>query len=202
MTETGSNSGFQFTDFFMDRATWQKVRKPIISTVILFQFTAFILYLLLPNMVMAKLTEPFQRYLAFFCLYQGYGVFSPSPSTVNSHMVGLVSYQDGSTKLYAFPRLERISLLRKLTQERYRKFTEDNLPHPSYTNLVADVARYVARKCDVFKPDANGFSNRPRLVILFNYYSEVPPLHKHAPNPPHFKVRSLCSYLVKEEDLE
>jgi hypothetical protein len=197
-----SESKFTFTDLFLSNETWQKVRKPIISTSLFCLLYSFILYLLLPNEVIARLLEPFQKFLSFFCLYQGYGVFSPTPSIRNSHMVAIVFYEDGASRLFALPRLNRVSLLNKLTEERYRKFLEDNLPNPSNSSIVDDVARFVARKCDVFRSADGGSRNSPKLVILANYYSDVPPIHQQKPNPRHFNVKVLCSYRVTEDDLK
>jgi hypothetical protein len=164
---------------------------------------SFILYLLLPNLVLARVVEPFQKFLSFFCLYQGYGVFAPNPSTRNSHLVGVVIYDDGTSRLYSFPRLERISMLEKLTQERYRKFLEDNLPNPTNAHIVKDVARFVARKCDVFKGSSGSDTpNRPKIVMLINLWADVPPIHAGTHSPSHYNLRVLCSYPVAKEDLE
>jgi len=198
-----TESGFQFTDIFFPRSFWYKIRKVVISIFVFLVLFGFMVYLLLPNHVYGKVMEPLQPFLSFFCLHQGYGVFAPSPSTRNSHMVALVFYDDGTSRLYALPRLERISMLQKLYKERYRKFLEDNLPNKNNAHIVNDVARFVARQCDVFKgKDRNGPANRPKVVMLINMWSEVPPIHVHKPSPLHFNMNVLCSYPVKSEDLE
>ena len=157
----------------------------------------------MPNAVVAKLLDPFQRVVGFLCLYQAYGVFSPNPSVSNSHITATVLYDDGSIRLYPLIRIDRLSLLDKLTQERHRKFLEDNLPQGTNVRLLADVARFVARRCDNLKVlDASGIPNRPRLVTLIYFISEVPPITEHKPNVPHFNKRILISYPVEKKDLE
>ena len=163
--------------------------------------STFIIYLLQPNLVLARLLEPMVKFIAFFNLGQGYGVFAPNPATNNSHMVGVVFYSDGSSRLYDFPRMERSSLTAKLRIERYRKFLVDNIPAKRNAHLLNDVARFVARECDIF-PKNSSTSNRPAYVILLNYYSAAPPIHLHQPNPSHFNAQLLCSYPVTKEDLE
>lgn len=176
----------------------------MISLFVFLVLFAFVVYLLLPNHVYAKVMDPLQPFLSFFCLHQGYGVFAPSPSTRNAHMVGLVVYEDGTSRLYSFARLERISMLEKLYKERYRKFLEDNLPNKNNAHILNDVARYVARECDIFKPrEKGGPANRPKFVMLINMWSEVPPIHKNLPSPLHFNPNVLCTYPVNvSEDLQ
>ncbi|MDZ4832888.1 MAG: hypothetical protein SGJ27_03720 [Candidatus Melainabacteria bacterium] len=195
---------FQFTDILVSRETWQKIRVPVIGTFLFLQLSVFYLYLFLPNQVAAKLLEPVQRTLGFLCLYQGYGVFSPNPAITNSHILATVTYDDNSSRLYPLVRIDRITLLEKLTQERHRKFLEDNIPQAANIRLLNDVARFVARQCDDLKPvDSSGSKPRirPQKVTLIYYFSEVPAITDHKPNVPHFNKRILCTYPVQEEDL-
>lgn len=194
-------NGFQFIDIFFSRELWEKIRRPIISVGLFCVLMSFILYLMLPNLVLARVVEPYQKFLSYFSLYQGYGVFAPNPTVRNSHLVGIIYYEDGTMRLYKFPRLERISMLEKLTQERYRKFTEDNLPNPANNHILKDVAVYIARKCNTFESQ-DGVSNRPKYVLIQQFYSEVPPIHLRLPSPSHFNVKTLCSYSITKEDLE
>lgn len=200
-TQSVSESGFQFTDLFFSRKLWQRIRKPLISTGLFVILSTFIIYLLLPNLVLARLVEPLHKFIAFFNLAQGYGVFAPNPTTKNSHIVGVVFYTDGSSRLYEFPRLDRISMTNKLWKERYRKFLEDNIPQKRNAHLVNDVARFVARETDIF-PKNSSTSNRPETVMLLNYYAEAPPIHAHKHSPSHFNMRVLCTYSVTREDLQ
>lgn len=92
-------------------------------------------------------------------------------------------------------------MVSKLWVERYRKFLIDNIPGKRNAHLVNDVARFVARECDIFPKNAST-SNRPKAVILLNFSSESPPIHLQKHNPSHFNARVLCSYPVTMEDLE
>ncbi len=194
---------FQLTDILFGRERWERIRIPVIGTFLFFQIGVFILYIFMPNALVGKLLDPFQRTVGFLCLYQGYGVFSPNPAITNSHIMATVLYDDGTTRLYPMIRIDRLSLLDKLTQERHRKFLEDNIPQGTNVRLLADVARFVARQCNNLKAvDASGTPNKPRLVTLIYFFSEVPPITEHKPNVPHFNKRILISYPVEKEDLE
>jgi hypothetical protein len=196
---------FQLTDILFGRELWQRIRIPVIGTFLFIQMGIFILYIFLPNSLVAKLLDPFQRTIGFLCLYQGYGVFSPNPAITNAHTVAKVEYEDGSERLYPLIRIDRLSLLDKLTQERHRKFLEDNLPQGTNVRLLADVARWVARQCNDLKPaeqDSKNLPNKPKLVTLIYFFSEVPPINEHKPNVPHSSKRILISYPVQPEDLK
>lgn len=163
--------------------------------------STFIIYLLQPNLVLARLLEPHNKVITFFNLAQGYGVFAPNPATNSSHMIGVVFYTDGSSRLYDFPRMERSSMVEKLKNERFRKFLVDNIPSKRNAFMVNDVAKFVARQCDIFPKNAST-SNRPKSVILLNFFAEAPPIHLKQRNPSHFNAQVLCSYPVSKEDLE
>ncbi|MBX9667187.1 MAG: hypothetical protein K2X93_06190 [Candidatus Obscuribacterales bacterium] len=198
-------SGLQFTDLLIDRGTWQVIRKPIITLFLLIHLGSFLICLFLPNVVAARLLEPIQRYLAYMSLWQGYGVFSPTPSIRNSHLVAVVTYQDGSIRYFPLQRLDRSSMLEKLSQERFRKYLEDNIPNPACEFLLGDLCRYVARAVDVYKPiKVKGVikENRPLTVTLIKLYSMIPPIQEKKPNPPHNEAKVLATFAIEKDDLQ
>ncbi len=198
-------NGLQFTDLLVDRETWHAIRKPIITVFLLLHLVSFFICLLLPNHLAGKLLDPMQRYLAYMSLWQGYGVFAPTPSITNSHLVALVTYQDGSVRVYPLPRLDRSSMIEKLTQERFRKYLEDNIPNPACDFLLGDLCRFVARAVDVYKPKkVNGVvqENRPATVTLIKLYSMIPPIQDKKPNPPHHEAKVLATFNIEKDDLQ
>lgn len=139
----------------------------------------------------------FFAYYQYFGLEQDFGVFAPKPRDVNPHLTAIVRYRDGTTKVWTYPRMERIDLYNRIRMERYRKFFDDNLAWPRFEKLWPDLARWVARVN--FEDPANP----PVEVSLLRFSSAVliPEEGLGKPNPPQSEQKALATYPVKPEDL-
>ncbi len=196
---------------------WEEIRKPIISAFLIFNLALILTYFARPAPVTNKVFDTFRTYFWFVGLAQDYGVFAPSPTQNNLHFIALVTYDDGSTRLYTFPRLNRLPLSEKLFKERYRKFLDDNASMEPFSFLRKDIAAYVSRQCDVFS------DIHPKIVSLIRFSSIVPPFQDAnspntkkggpgvfsygigsetryfaAPNPPQTDMQVLGTYDVSE----
>lgn len=176
-------------------STWDRIRKPIISFFLVLNFGLILLYLSQAP-VPGRIVDFFKNYFFFLGIAQNYGVFAPSPRQANLHLLALITYEDGTTKLYTFPRMDRMSLVDKLLKERYRKFLEDNVQTLAFPNLDKDVAVFAARQSDIF-PD-----NHPKTVYLLRFMGSVPPIEVNRPNPPHSQFNILTTYEIREGDLK
>jgi len=185
----------EWSDLLIDRELWKKLRKIIISLFVIFNFTLIYLCLERTNLLAAGMLKPFWNYVLFFGLEQDFSVFAPSPIQANVHFVATITYKDGVCKIYNFQRLERINLANKLTQERWRKFLDDNLGSDRYPFLYKDIAKYVARKNNEMK------DNPPVVVCIYRYIAVVPPPEAKRKNPSVYSIMPLISYEVKAEDL-
>jgi hypothetical protein len=199
---------FQCTDLFISRQLWERIRKPVISAFLALHLTVFIIYVSLPNQTFSKFIEPVQKYFVFLALFQGYGVFAPSPRVANLHVAALITFQDGSVMYYPCPRLERASQVEKLTAERYRKYFEDNLYNQFNKYIHKDLVRYLARKSDTLKEE----QNRPARVTLLRLQGIIPhiadltetgqgPLRPSKPNEPHGDYFVEGTYKITPEDV-
>jgi hypothetical protein len=133
-------------------------------------------------------------YFLWSGLFQSWDMFSPLPKATNAYMEALVLYQDGSTTMWSFPRMEQLSLTDRYSKERYRKFVETVLVDSS-SPLWPDVARYVARLPEI---RAGG----PQKIMLVVKWSDI------VTNPDGTFTRApwdehvFYSYDVKPEDLQ
>jgi hypothetical protein len=144
-----------------------------------------------------ELVNTFRDYLGFFALYQDYSVFAPNPRSVNVHMEAVVTYADGSSRLWQYPRIERMNMWQRIIKERYRKFGDDNIAWTLNNKFLQDLARYVARI-------TSSGSHKAVMVSIVRYFAAIPPppYGLNTSLPPQFERQTLTTYEVKPEDLE
>ena len=135
-------------------------------------------------------------YVLWAGLFQKWDMFSPDPPKLNGYVTAEITYADGHTSVWSFPRMDQLGLFDKYTKERYRKFANENLRLDAFAPLWPDAARYIAR-LNKGQP-----SNPPVSVALVRHWSFVqPPSRDGSPeNGPwnHFKF---FQYPVKPGDL-
>jgi hypothetical protein len=119
--------------------------------------------------------------------------------TINVHMNAVITFSDGSTKIYEFPRMEKLDLAGRFQKEKMRKLCEDVLPWAGFEEFLPAVARYIARAN--LNPD-----NPPIMVTISHNWTNMPP-----PDPKHWVMRdhwpphghhyTNLIYVVPEQDL-
>ncbi|HXS96060.1 MAG TPA: hypothetical protein VN736_15750 [Candidatus Limnocylindrales bacterium] len=107
-------------------------------------------------------------YMLYFGLFQKWDMFAPDPTKLNSYIDAVVTYRDGQTSKWGFPRMEELGIVDKYFEERYRKYMNDNLRLDTNSGLWPDAARYIARA-------NNRAGDPPVLVTLVRHWSIVPP---------------------------
>ncbi|MGD9684947.1 MAG: hypothetical protein AB7W16_27590 [Candidatus Obscuribacterales bacterium] len=157
-------------DIVLWRDLWRICRKPLITLFVFGNFGLIFLCFQMDNILADELLKPFKGYFLFFGLEQRYNVFAPTPRRTNLNVIAQVTYQDGSTRIFDFPRMDRLSLLEKLRKERWRKFLNDNIASRRFPYLYNDVALWAARQSDIYR------DNRPVLVTLLSFVSDIPTL--------------------------
>ena len=133
-------------------------------------------------------------YLIWSGLFQSWDMFSPEPKRVNSYLEAIVIYQDGSSGLWSFPRMELLGFNERYTKERYRKF-EENLQNDQYSGLWPDAARYVARA-------NNNKSSPPKTIMLVVRWSDIIPRSDDAYDRGPWNSNIFFTYEVQPEDLK
>jgi len=109
----------------------------------------------------------FNRYIIFLGLDQNYSMFAPTVRKTNRHLIALITFQDLSTVIWLYPRMERMGLIEAMQKERYRKFANDNIVASCFKMFMPDFARHIARahSCP---------GNRPELVSLYLSETDIP----------------------------
>jgi len=164
------------------------------------------------NPLVGYLQRPLNKYMNFVGIWQTYSVFAP-PRSNNLHLIAIVTYKDGTTRIYPLPRVDRMPLFDKVRKERFRKYLEDNAAWTEVYGsfLVKDLARYIGRESDVFKGSQ---ANPPHSVSLIRLHSELPvmrapanglssnPLARAPNNRPHTDMKLILHYYLSEDDLK
>lgn len=98
---------------------------------------------------------------------QYWGVFAPNPRNVLYHATATITFEDGTTKLYEFPRTQMMSQWEKFCREKQRKMFSDDIPWPDYEQFRPAVARYLALS------NANP-NNQPVQITMEMHQAWVP----------------------------
>ncbi len=183
------------------KRAWHMVRKPLISLFIIVHLT-FIYCTFFPEHKWTQaVVDQTKGYMTFLGLGQTYAVFAPAPREVNVHVGAVVTYLDGTSRRWDYPRMDRLSQVERIPKERYRKFGCDNLAWSNvrHMKMLPDMARYIARL------NYDDPKNPPKLVSIYRYTAPIPKpkdgLGK--PLPPQSIYTDLIQYKVNPaEDLK
>lgn len=180
----------------LSREEWARIRKPVISAFLILHCTLNYCYLFNNHPYINNVNHFFFGYYTFMGLEQAWNVFSPGPRPTNPHLTAIITYQDGSSKLWSYPRMERLDFFTKIPKERYRKFFDDNAAW-NITVLWPDIASYVARINYLDK------ENPPILVTLTRFSSTILPMEDGLgkPNLPQSETQVLGVFAITEKDL-
>lgn len=114
----------------------------------------------------AYMVQPVQNYVLKSGLWHSWDMFSPDPLAMNYRIHAQVFFQDGSLKIWEFPRMEKLGYFERYRKERYRKWRE-RVRQDSYSAIWDDTARYIARL-------HNSATNRPVRVVLVRQWEGIP----------------------------
>lgn len=156
------------TDNKNESGLWQRIRKPVLSSFIVFTVTGIALVLSPTFAGRDVLLAYFSRYLFATGLWQGKGVFVPRPHVYNLKFSAEITYADGSKKIWECPQMQKLSLLERFQKERYRKWSRQNMDTNTPMRWWPDTAIYIAR----INPKEN---TRPVEVKLIRTRDETPP---------------------------
>jgi hypothetical protein len=116
-------------------------------------------------------------YLRLTGLFQKWDMFAPDPSKLNNYVGAVITYRDGTSSQWTFPRMEELGAWDRYLKERYRKYANDNLRLDGNAPIWPDAARYIARL-------NNRPGNPPVEVGLVRYWQFVPPPPAEGDAPP------------------
>jgi hypothetical protein len=119
------------------------------------------------NPMVHRVVNVFAPVIRVLGLEQNWALFSPDLRKFNLHNLSIVTFRDGSFKLYEWPRMERSNLIEKAQNEKFRKMFNDCMPWQTYADFRPSVARYIARA------NANP-GNPPVQVALAYFFGAIP----------------------------
>jgi len=98
------------------------------------------------NCPLKTYVRQFTQSIELFCgIEQSWNMFCPNPRDYSFHPYAIITFQDGSTALYEFPRPEKMNQLEETLRERVRKAFYDNMPWDDYSVFRPTLARHIAR---------------------------------------------------------
>lgn len=145
-----------------------RVPRAVISAFVLF-YVGCLWVWLQPNSVWRdNVLTPVKPLIMFLGLWQNYQVFSPDPRLVNVFLDAEVTYADGTTSIWKYPRMEQFGPVEKMVKERYRKLGLDYLNWDVNKKLWPEFALYVARQ------DRLAHGGTPVKVKLRRHFARIP----------------------------
>lgn len=136
--------------------------------------------------------SPLRYYLITAGAWQYWDMFAPNPASMDLYGTFEVEYQDGTSKMYPYPRIYDLPIPVKYFKERFRKFYEragsDGFPY-----AWEPFAQRIALEMDTM-PD-----NPPVKVRLTRHTMKLPGPGK--PMPTDYDVKMYYEYTVDQEVL-
>lgn len=138
--------------------------------------------------------------------WQDWAMFAPNPLQATRYVDAEVTFQDGTKRLFGFPRLSQLNFIEAWIEKRYRKY-QYQLIDLNQRPWNEDLARHVARRMnDPANPPARVTINKHEALIprhdrpeikgaLWVDYSKL--LRREA----RYTRNALLDYTVRPEDL-
>lgn len=112
-----------------------------------------------------KICNPLRASTGIIALWN---LFGPDVRDKNVHYSSVITFADGSTKLYEFPRSQKMGYFERFQKEKQRKLFIDCLPQVFTRPMLPSVARFLF--------DANADpTNPPRKVVFTQHWIDTPP---------------------------
>ena len=146
---------------------WWKRRA--VNLFIIWQAFAICVWVVPGNSALVQVLSPVVRpYLVMTAFAQSWSMFSPNPDKMDVYMEARITYANGQTKSWDFPRMVHMNYAKRIEEERWRKMTEV-VTHGGNHQLWRPLARYAARVNDTDP------KNPPVKVELFQHSRVIPP---------------------------
>ncbi len=134
----------------------------------------------------------------FFGVDQSWRMFCPNPRDFCFHPYAVITFQDGSTAYYEFPRPDKMSQFQALMRERVRKHFYDIMPWSDFSVFRPSIARYIARAY----ADPNNEPTQVSLCYNADDIGRLPKLIPHNHPLTGTKRNTFFVYQVRVEDIK
>jgi hypothetical protein len=143
-------------------------RRLLINAFILWHLYALTIWLLPECALRQSCVQTVLPYMTFTGLMQSWTMFSPDPSKLDMYVEARVTYANGQTRNWVYPRMVDLGYVERYRHERFRKFIE--LAHLEENKMLwPSLARYPARVNNIYP------NNPPVLVQLVRHFRFTPP---------------------------
>jgi hypothetical protein len=147
-----------------------RILRAAVTLFILFHLVTFTLWTAPLNFpLLDKYRALVRPYLLWTGLFQAWNMFAPDPLRLNTYLEAEVRMANGEIRVWHEPRMDKLGIVQKYFEERYRKYMNEHLRVDEDAALWPDAARHIARLYDTDK------SNPPMSVRLIRYWSEILP---------------------------
>jgi hypothetical protein len=172
-----------------------KIKPLAINVFVLFHILAIACWSVpLESPLLTKCRNLVGPYMLWSGLFQRWDMFAPDPLKVNSYVEARVTFGDGHSVTWSFPRMDQLGLVDRYFQERYRKYATEYLA--ANAGLWGDAARRIAWL-------NNQGPSRPAVVILIRRWSEIRPAGKNGESrSTPWQGAGFFVYVVPRDDLK
>ena len=122
----------------------QRVGRFIISLIIVAYFSIVFIEVCPNNSIRDRARAYVDPIILLFGLKQRWNLFSPGIRTMNQYATALVTFKDGTVKLYEWPENRKI-FFSDINRNQLRKFIVDGVNEPFYSAYWPDSARFLAK---------------------------------------------------------
>lgn len=150
-------------------------------------------WLLYYNYTEVKQFGPIRAYLFATGFWQYWDMFSPNPAGIDVYCDAEIVHKDGTTSIYAYPRIHDLPIPEKYLKERWRKFYE-RVNNPNYCFFWPVFAQRLALFAD------QDPANPPVLVRLRRHTHPIP--GPGQPDDGNYKEEMFFQYAVDQAKLE
>lgn len=135
-----------------------RITKAVVSFFIFFHILVMVTSGLPDRSAIGKnLLKELQWYQIFFGLDQTWSMFAPNPTAVNSYLDAVITFKDGSTERWTFPRSSQMDDWDRFTGgERFRKYQQENLRSLEKTEMWFDLGRFLEREINLIEKTGQG----------------------------------------------
>ncbi len=145
-----------------------------------------------------RIIDPIRIFWLFWGLEQNWALFSPTIREINYHTIGVVTLKDGSKLIWEPPRMDKLNLVERFRQEKFRKWGVDSLPWKPHKQFWPFMARYVGRQ--VYNKQ-----NPPVQFSLLLFWTKIPPptpteFVSKSKLPEHTTCNHIFTYVFRDED--
>lgn len=128
----------------VEKSDTESLGRKIISLIILAYFVIVFIQVCPSGPIRDRARAFVDPVIQLFGLKQRWNLFSPEIRLVNQYASCLITFKDGSVKLYEWPENRKFSFSEGIERNQLRKFVVDGINEPFYRDFWPGGARYLA----------------------------------------------------------